>query len=244
MGKRPIGKSGKIRKKYEKSVEANLKSLEKKKREYINQLSRLNIRVKEAKAEEKKQLKKARVARNEFTSIQKRLENAQGKMRISEKSYESQIKELESVLKERKEEFSSLQDKIQLAKTEYEQLKSGITNMKMADAMLKLLLAADHEGLEKWLTHDSSILLEYIRSAGSSPFTGFYRRMLYEALLGKAYSYYRCSNCNSSFHAQEGKEPHSCPYCSSQRSSLQLIDIIKEASPESESGIPLLPSPS
>lgn len=113
----------------------------------------------------------------------------------------------------------------------------------MADAMLKLLLAADHEGLENWLTHDSSILLEYIRSAGSSPFTGFYKQMLYEALLGKAYSYYRCSDCHFSFHVQEGKEPQNCPYCSSQKGSLRLIDVVKEASPKSESGIPLLPSP-
>jgi len=222
-----------------KGIDAKLGSLERKKRGYSEQLSKLNLRIKKLKVEERKQIAKLKDAKRELLKAEKILMRTDS--RLKENSFKS--KAIEEALGEKRNEFSSLEEKVESAKVEHGKIMSETINMKMADSMLRLFLAADAEGLKNWLSNDSAVLLDYIKGSGPSPFTRYYKQLLYEALLGKAYSYYRCSKCNCSFHMQEGKEPRNCPYCSSEKSSLRLIDVFKETSPRSESGIPLLPSP-
>ena len=150
--------------------------------------------------------------------------------------------ELKRTISQVDEERGRLEEKLQALKADVEAARSGAANAKMSEAMVKLLLAADPEGLERWLTIDAPLVLEYVRQAKSASFHDFYKRSLYEALLGKAYRFYACGNCKGRFHAQE-KDPKCCPFCSSGAGSLGLVDVTKEASPTEPTGMSVLPSP-
>ncbi|MEM3637440.1 MAG: hypothetical protein QXX17_01155 [Conexivisphaerales archaeon] len=153
-----------------------------------------------------------------------------------------QLNALEDEVKERQSFSAELQNKIDYEERKLAMVKSEMVNLKMANLMVNLFLAADAKGIEDWLTKDSQLLLEYVRSTGSSSFNDFYKRSLYEALLGKAYRFYRCNSCKKAFHSADA-EPICCPYCSSTKESLSLLDVFKEGSESSGSGISLIPTP-
>lgn len=228
------------RHKAESTLKRLFKEKEKKSRELLrlrNMILQAEKRLRQARKDADREIKKLK-------EIQRKREEEEKKLRKVEKRKEyslMELKEAEENIQRLRTEEEKLKNSLASVRTEMDAIVSKIENMKMAEAMLKLLLAADPDGIESWLSKDAPLLLEYVKQSKSASFMEFYKKSLYEALLRKAYHFYSCQNCGGRFHT-EGKEPNACPYCSSSSSSLRLLDVIKEASPVGETGISLLPS--
>ncbi|MDG6933408.1 MAG: hypothetical protein JRN68_01795 [Nitrososphaerota archaeon] len=152
-------------------------------------------------------------------------------------------KELESVqkqlveLKRNSEELSSSNAALQMRMDE---TTSKIRDLQLTAALSDFFLAADIDGLEKWIVQDTPLVLEYMKQVRDKPYFDVYREYLYSRLLKKAYRLYECANCKKRFRAESG-EPKSCPFCG--HTVLKLIDVAREIVQEPPSSRLILPKP-
>lgn len=152
-------------------------------------------------------------------------------------------RELESVQKqlaELKRNAQELSNGNATLQARMDETTSNIRDLQLTAALSDFFLAADIDGLEKWIVQDTPLVLEYMKQVRDKPYFDVYREYLYSRLLKKAYRLYECANCKKRFRAESG-EPKSCPFCG--HNVLKLIDVAREIVQEPPSSRLILPKP-
>jgi DNA repair exonuclease SbcCD ATPase subunit len=155
------------------------------------------------------------------------------------RNHQNRIGGFDAEISEKRKILESLKAEILSAESKLEDTKNKSRDLELTNLMSNLFLAADMEGLEKWLLVDAPVVLDYVRQVKDKSYFNFYKQYLYEKILKKGYRYYRCRSCRKKFHT-ESAEAKSCPYCSSNQ--LELINVVDEVIPEGPTGIPPLPT--
>jgi hypothetical protein len=175
----------------------------------------------------------ARTEARKLAADKKRIEAELLNARREVESIKKQSEELKKVAEELSVSNSSVKAKV-------EETVSKLRDLQLTAALSDFFLAADIDGLERWIKEDTPLVLEYMKQVRDRPYFDVYREYLYSRLLKKAYRLYECGNCKKRFRAESG-EPVSCPFCGQHE--LKLINVAKEIVHEPPSSRLVLPRP-